>query len=174
SLLSDLARRDDAIADADDAALRFAHCTDGRSRLAAQLADRGKEDAAVALARELYAESPADPGVTSRLADRLLAQGKPAEAAALFGSLETLWPRTASLALRRAELLGKAGDAAGADRERERAMSLDGGDVGLRRALAYRKGTDVLSDQHRDAIKLIHDFEASGRTFDTKAVLILD
>src|SRR5262249_2740226 len=157
---SDLARRDDAIADADDAALRFAHCTDGRGRLAAHLADRGKDEAAVALARELFAEAPTDPGAAARLADRLLAQGKAGEAAALFGSLETLWPRTASLALRRAELLARAGDAAGADRERERAMGLDGGDVGLRRAMAYRKGTDVLSDQHRDAIKLIHDFEA--------------
>lgn len=170
----DLARRIDAIGEVDEASEQLAACSDGRQRLAVLQRDRGNLDEAIRLAAELLAESPQDPSAAFRLSDALLAAGKVREAAAVVEEQERYWPRSATLPGRRAELLERAGDAAGAVTARARALSLQGADLQVRRMRAMEAGTDALADLDRDGLEVIRSFRKNEQRFDSPAVILLD
>ncbi len=173
-IVFDLARRADSAAEADGAATTFAACASGRARLANLLADRGKVEEALGLARELAAEDPQDPSAGLRLADRHLAAGDPAAAAAVVAGLEASWPRSAYLVKRRSQLLERAGDERGALEARALALRLDGSDLALRRMDAFVAGEDVLARYDRDGLEVIREFESKARSFDTPSVILHD
>jgi len=174
SLLFDIARRTDAVRDADAAMEGLARCGGGRSRLVTHQTGRGAVAEAIPLARALLAEDPQDAGAAQRLAELLVATGAMEEAVRILEQQEAFWPRNAWLPRRRAELLERMGDAAGAAAARNRALSLDGADLATRRMAALQNGGDVLGDVRRDGLELVRRFEAAPRSFDTPAVLLLD
>ncbi|WP_373046428.1 tetratricopeptide repeat protein [Vulgatibacter sp.] len=174
SMIHDLSRRVDAVAAVDAAVEALDACGDGRSRLASHRAGRGDLDEAIRLSAELRAEDPQDTGTALRLADLLVATGKIDDAVAILERQEAYWPRNAWLPRRRAELLERKGDAAGAAAARERALSLYGGDLSLRRMAALEAGTDLLADVDRDGLEVIRSFEKNPRSYDSPAVLLLD
>lgn len=174
TMIYDLSKRADAVADTDEAVQNLAACGD-RTRLAAHQATRGATAEALALARQLLEEDPQDSGAAYRLADLLAASGALQEAVQVLERQEAFWPRNAWLPRRRAELLERAGEVAGAKAARTRALSLHGGDLALRRMESLAAGHgDVLEDLDRDGLSLVRAFEKNPRHFDSPAVMLLD
>ncbi len=92
-------------------------------------------------------------------------------------SLEPLlaaWPRSAALLKAAADQAEWAGDAAGARALRERALGVDGSDLGLRRALALADGTDLLADVAEDGRAALAAYRAAGVREVAGAALVLD
>jgi len=175
SILFDLSRRADAVADTDRAVEALAACGDGRVRLASHRASRGATAEAIALARQILEDDPQDAGAAMRLADLLASTGALREAVQLVERQEAFWPRNAWLPRRRAELLERMGEPADAQAARARALSLFGGDLALRRMQSLAAGGgDVLEDVDRDGLALVRAFERAPRQFDSPAVLLLD
>lgn len=173
-LAFDLARRQDAVHSMDQAAESLAFCRGGSRALASLLADRGEGEEALRLARGQLELDPQSITAAFRVADLLVASGQPLEAAAVLLEQEAFWPRNGLLPRRRAELLERGGDVAGARAARELSLSLSGGDLILRRMLAFEEGGDVLADVSRDGLALIRDFMKRPSTFDSPAVILLD
>lgn len=173
-LTYDLARRQDAVAEMEEAASGLAACRGGTRILASLKADRGDRQEAIALARRQLEMNPQSVQAAFRLSDLLLASGEPLAAAGILEVQERHWPRSGILPRRRAELLERAGDREGARAAREKALRLAGGDLSLRRMLAHEDGTDVLADVSRDGVALIKAFLKKPGKFDSPAVILLD
>lgn len=172
----DLARRFDAVAQADGLLEQLSRCPGSDQRRAEHLRLRGD----LAGARELFARladaTPLDAAPRQSEAQLALAQGKALEAAALLERLEKAWPRAALFHKRRAEALDRAGDAKGARAEREAALALDGSDLKLRRALAVEDGKEPLDDLRTDAAPVLARYQAKhgGDPATTSGVYVLD
>lgn len=174
AMVFELSRRAEDVKAQEELARALAACPRGRERLAELLADRGRSEEALELARALYDEAPQSPGAGFRLADLLLRSGAADEAARVLAALERAWPRRAWLPKRRAQLLERAGDLEGADEARRRAILLDGGDLLLQRNVALRRGEDLFDRYNRDGLEVIRDFERGGQAHDTSAVILFD
>lgn len=174
AVVHDLSLRADAAADVEAAAAAYAPCAGGVDRRISLLRSRGQLEEALGLAEAALRRDPQGISEAYRVADLLLALGRPADGARTLAALEASWPRYAGLPRRRAELLEAAGDRAGAAAARERALSLEGGDLALRRLAARERGGELLADLARDGREAIRAFERSGKKFDTRAVVVLD
>ncbi|HEU4384498.1 MAG TPA: hypothetical protein VFR85_13510 [Anaeromyxobacteraceae bacterium] len=172
--LQDLSARRQALAREDQLARELAECPGGRERLAEHLRRRGEAAAALEIWRRLAGAAPArlEPGFA--LARALSAGGDPAAGAREVEAMERLWPREPRLPRRRAELLELAGDRAGARAARERALSLDGADLSLRRALALEDGTEVLASMAQDGRAAALAWKASRFRPATSSLMVLD
>jgi len=170
----DLASRRDAAALEDEAAAALAGCPGGKERLAEHRRLRGDLAGAAALWTEVTRAAPARVDARLALARVRVAQGSPGAAAEELEALERLWPRDPRIPRRLAEALELAGQRTAARAARERALALDGGDLGLRRALALEDGTEVLADLAEDGPKAIRDYEAAGVRPSTSSALVLD
>jgi len=173
-LLLELARRRDAVTRADELARSLTRCPGGRERLAQHLRARGDAPAAVELLRAMVRASPARLDRRLELARALTAAGQPQAAAAELAELEELWPRDPRLPRRRADLLERAGDLAGARRAREQALLLDGSDLALRRALAAEEGHEPLDDLSEDGAAALAAYRAAAPREEATAVYVLD
>ena len=173
-LLLDLATRRDAVARQDELAGALARCPAGRERLLAHRRRRGDRAGALAVAGELARAAPARVGVRLLRADLLAADGDPRAAAEDLTVLARTWPRDARVEKRRAELLEAAGDVAGARAARERALLLDGGDLGLRRALSVEQGREPLDELSEDGARAIAAYRAARPGYATSSVTVLD
>jgi hypothetical protein len=151
-----------------------AGCRDGRERLSEHLRRRGDlagaEEALLPVVRARpWAIEPA-----LALAAVHVAAGSPGRGAAVLEAALAIWPRSGRLQKRLADLRELGGDAAAARAARERALLLDGGDLGLRRALALEEGREVLDGWAEDASSAIRAYEAARRTDDTSSAMVLD
>jgi tetratricopeptide (TPR) repeat protein len=170
----DLASRRDAVALEDEAAAALATCPGGKERLAEHRRHRGDLAGAEAAWQEIARGAPARVDARMALARVRVARGRPAEAVAELEEIERLWPRDPRIPRRLAEVLELAGQASAARAARERALSLDGSDLALRRALALEDGTEVLDDLAADGPRAMRDYEAAGMRPATSSVLVLD
>ena len=170
----DLARRLDAVALADSLVKDAALCPGNLHRQAEHARLRGDVKAARALFEKLALEHPLDPSAKQSVAQMALGQGLPLEAAALYAELQQQWPRNALFHKRRADALEKSGELKGARAERETALSLDGSDLRLRRALAVEDGREILDDLKQDGAKVLAEYRSRPHTETAAGVYILD
>ncbi len=172
-LLFDLAQRIDAAADVERAAREGARCPGGRARLVRHLVERGALGEAELLSSRRAKLPLGRPEAALLHAEVQLARGDAAGAARTIEALEARFPLSASLPRRSAELLDRAGDVAAARAARGRVLRLEGADLATRRAL-LPPGTDVLSDLAIDGLALAKAHLAAGRTWDSRAAVVLD
>jgi hypothetical protein len=173
-LAAGLALRRDAVARQDELAALLRACRDGEERWAAHRLRRGDPRGAAAALAPVVAAKPWDlePGLA--LAGALVAAGELDGAAARLAALRAIWPRSARLAARLADVRELAGDAAAARALREEALREEGGDLALRRALALEDGREVLDDLAEDGAAALRAYRAAARTDDTSATMVLD
>ncbi len=174
SMRSDLARKREAVGEAQSLLEQMSACPGYLRALADQLRSRGELERARETLEKLRVEAPLDPAPILTEAQVLLAQDKPKEAAALLAQLEAAWPRAAIFHKRRADALERAGDAAGARAEREAALLLDGSDLKLRRALAALDGKELLDDLRQDGPEHIAAYRKEAPPESSAAAYLLD
>ncbi|MGI5864279.1 MAG: tetratricopeptide repeat protein, partial [Myxococcales bacterium] len=173
-LLYELARRHEAVFEADRRLDELSGCPGHLGRKAEHLRHRGDLAGARALFERLSAQTPLLPGPRQEAARLASALGTPAEAAAVWSALSRMWPHSAAFHKRRAEALEQAGDKAGARAAREAALRLDGSDLKLRRAIAAEDGTEVLADLAEDGRAWIERYKAARPPEDAPGVYVLD
>lgn len=152
----------------------FAECREGRERLAEHLRRRGDPAGAADALLPVVRARPWAVGPALALAEAYVAAEAPGKAAEVLEGLRALWPRQPRVEKELADARELAGDARAARAARERALVLDGSDLGLRRALALEDGPEVLAGHAEDARAAIRGYEAARRTDDTSSAMVLD
>ncbi len=170
----DLAARRRAAQIEDERARALAECRGGRERLAEHLGRRGDPRGALDALLPVVRARPWALEPAFALAAAHVAGGTLSGAIEALEAVRAIWPRSARIEKKLADVRELAGDAAGARAARERALLLDGGDLRLRRALALEDGREVLDDWAEDATSAIRAYEAARRTDDTSSALVLD
>ena len=172
--LAEMASRRDAVALEDEAALALGRCPGGVERLAEHRRMRGDLAGAAAAWTAIARAGPARIDARMALARVLVARGNAAAAVAEIEDLARIWPADAQLQRRLGEMLELSGRPGAARAARERALALDGSDLGLRRALALEEGRELLSDLAVDGPATIRAYEAARIPVTTPASLVLD
>ena len=169
-----LAERRRAVSREDELVRLRASCRGGRERLAGHLRRRGDPRGAAEALAPLVEARPWDPEPVLARASALFAAGDAKGAVAAVEALAAIWPRNARFWARVGEQRELAGDLPGARQARERALALDGGDLGLRRALALEDGPEVLADLAEDGDAALAAYAAAKRPTDTSSTMVLD
>jgi hypothetical protein len=172
--LAEMASGRDAVALEDEAAIALGRCPGGVERLAEHRRMRGDLAGAAAAWTAIARAGPARIDARMALARVLVAQGNAAAAADEIEDLARIWPADAQLQRRLGEMLELSGKPAAARAARERALAMDGSDLGLRRALALEDGREVLADLAVDGPATIRAYEAARVPVTTPASLVLD
>lgn len=154
--------------------LRLARCHAESEVVVDRLRARGDLFGAATALRRMIAIAPERDSLRSDLAAVDLALGKAGGAAAAFTALVDRAPRETGHRVRLADALWAAGDEAAARRTLGEALRAHPDAVDLRRA-ARAAGVPLPIDALRvDGRDVIRSFEASGRRYDSPAVLVLD
>ena len=169
-----LAERRRAVSHEDELVRLRASCRGGRERLAGHLRRRGDPRGAAEVLAPLVEARPWDPEPVLARAAALLAAGDAKGAVSAVEALAAIWPRNARFWARVGEQRELAGDLAGARQARERALALDGSDLGLRRALALEDGPEVLADLAEDGGAALRAYASAKRPTDTSSTMVLD
>jgi hypothetical protein len=136
---------------------------------------RGQLERARGEMRRLRARLPGDVVLGAQEADLLVALRRTDEAAALLRGLTALRPRDPSLWKRLGDTLALGNHPAEALAARERALTLDGSDLSLRRTVERtRTGKEILADFAIDGRKALKDFDARGSNVEGSSVLVVD
>ncbi len=171
----ELARRRDAVARADELVASLAGCPGALTRTADHARMRGDLERTVALYQEQLARNPGDVNAGLSVANAYVARRSFDEASATLKALSALWPRNTQVLTRLADVRELAGDAAGAQALREQALSIDGGNLSLRRAVVRAKtGKEVLQAYAIDGRQAIKDYEANPGPEESAAAYVLD
>jgi len=171
----DVARRRDAVATTDGLLDAIVTCPGEQLRRVSHWKFRGQLDRALTEMRRLRARLPGDISLGSQEADLLVALRRTDEATALLRSLTELRPRDPSLWRRLGETLALGKHDAEALAARERALSLDGSDLALRRTVERaRTGKELLAQFAIDGRAAVKAFEARGSNVEGSSVLIVD
>ncbi len=172
--LAEMAVRRDAIALEDEAVRMLARCPGGFERVAEHRRIRGDLAGAAAAWTTVARASPARIDARLALARVLVAQGRTDAAAAELADLSRLWPVDGQIQRRLGEIQELGGRGPDARAARERALTLDGADLVLRRALALEEGREVLGDLALDGSDVIRAYEEAKVPVTTAASLVLD
>ena len=175
ALRYDLARRRDAVALADELITQLTTCPGSLSRIAEHARSRGRLDEAIATYERLVKRDPAHVPSANNLVGLYVAAQRYDDAIQMLEELRTLWPRNTELAVRLADALDYAGKPARALAVREQALAIDGGNLGLRRAVHRAKtGRELLHDYAVDGREAIRRYEASAASEDGSSAYVLD
>ncbi|XXF79246.1 DUF3857 domain-containing protein [Myxococcaceae bacterium GXIMD 01537] len=170
-----LARRRDAVARADETVAALDKCPGGQARASEHARARGDLEAAARIYAAMLTRDPASIMLGASLASTQVALRRWEDATATLRALSVQWPRNTLLLKKLADVREYAGDAAGAQTLRERALVLDGSDLALRRAVERaRTGKELLADWAVDGKAAIADYEAQHGTEDSAAAYVLD
>jgi len=172
--LYESAQAREVVAQVDALARALVVCRNGRERLIRHLEKRGDWAAALEVAAPLARMRPADLDVGLARAGLLASSGDVAAAQRELDGLAALWPTSARLWKRIGALRELAGERSGARAARERALSIDGADLELRRALALEEGREPLDDLREDGPTAIQAYEGARGPRDTSTALVLD
>ena len=170
-------RNDLDLGGADRAASLLQGCGLGsRNVWAEHLFERGEFDAAVEAHAEWTAARPGRFGERLRLADLLVASGRLDEAREELSSMRELWPRTAGLLLRLADVAARKGDDETAMNLRREYLALEPSALHVRRALAFQEGEELLDWAALDLDAAIESYQAmeGEQRWGTDAVLVVD
>ncbi|MDX2009276.1 MAG: tetratricopeptide repeat protein, partial [Myxococcaceae bacterium] len=171
----DVARRRDAVAEADALLDRARQCPNAPWRKAEHDKTRGKLEAVVATWRAQLARDDSQVQVASALASALTALSRFDEAASVLEAVAKAWPRSALLLKQLADVHEQAGRANEALAVRERALLLDGSDLPLRRAVERVKtGKELLESYAISTEAALKAYEAAPGAEDATAAFLLD
>ena len=152
----DLARRRDAVGEANEALQQMERCPGALARAADHARVRGDLQATASAYEKLLARDPGDVASALALAGTQVSLRRYEDATRLLSSLRTLWPRNAGLLKRLADVREFAGDRAQALSLREEALRLDGSDLPLRRMVERaRTGKELLQERAIDGKEAI-------------------
>jgi len=175
SLRYSLARRRDAAALMDQLVSDFTGCPGARTRAAEHARQRGDTATAAKLYEELLVRDPGSVSTGLTLANLYMSLRRYDEASATLKELLRLWPRSAFLYKRLADVREYAGVPAEALALREQALALDGSDLALQRAVARAKtGKELLQDYAIDGKEAIAAYEKSRGEENAAATYVLD
>ncbi len=175
SLRYSLARRRDATELMDTLVADFARCPGAQTRVAEHARQRGDTASAAKEYAQLLEKDPGNLSIGLTLTNLYVSLRRFDEATATMKELVRVWPRSAFLLKKLAEVREYAGVPAEALALREKALSLDGTDLALRRAVERAKtGKEVLQDYAIDGKAAIAAYEAAKREESAAAVYVLD
>jgi cellulose synthase operon protein C len=171
----DVARRRDAVATTDGLLDSMATCPGEQLRRVTHWKLRGQLDRALADLRRLRSRQPGDISLGTQEADLLVSLQRTDEAAALLRGLTALRPRDPGLWKRLGDVLAIGKHDAQALAARERALTLDGSDLSLRRMVERaRTGKEILAAFAIEGRAALKAFDARGANVDGSSVLVVD
>ena len=171
----DVARRRDAIATTDSLLDAISACPGEQLRRVNHWKTRGQNDRALTELRKLRARQPGDVGLGTQEADLLVALRRTDEATKVLRALTVLRPRDPSLWKRLGDTLALGKHDSEAIAAREKALTLDGSDLSLRRTVERsRTGKEILADFAIDGRKALKAFDARGSNVEGSSVLVVD
>jgi cellulose synthase operon protein C len=171
----DLARRRDAVAEADTLLPKTSHCAGWLSRQAEHARTRGRLDRAQQAFAALLAQDQSQAPVAITLSGLLSAQRKFDEALAVLNATRALWPRNTAVLKAMGDVFEQAGRQPEALTAREAALALDGGDLALRRAVERAKtGHELLDDEAISTAEALKSWEAAPGSEDATSTFVLD
>ncbi|MBL9038086.1 MAG: hypothetical protein JNG84_06200 [Archangium sp.] len=171
----DIARRRDAVADADSLLAATTSCPGALTRAAEHARLRGRTADAIAALTTLLDRDESQVSVATSLASLLVAQGKHPEAIGVLQRIRSVWPRNALVTKALADALDHAGRANDALAMREAALLLDGADLTLRRAVERAKtGKELLDSDAISTAEALKSYEAAPGSEDANATYVLD
>jgi cellulose synthase operon protein C len=171
----DLARRRDAAALADQLVDALAQCPGGESRAAEHAKTRGDNRKAIALYEKLLARDPTHIPTANALVNLYVSEKRFEDAAKLLAGLAQTWPKNASLLKREADVYEFWGKADQALRLRQQALTADGSDLALRRAVDRAlTGKEPLEDYSVSGKSAIAAYEAQRGAEDAASAYVLD
>lgn len=174
-LQSDVARRRDAVADAEALLAALARCPNAGWRVAEHERARGNIEAVVTAWTTQLARDESQLSVVSSLASALVALGRLDEALTTLARGAALWPRNAAVVKQAADVLELAGKQKEALAQRERALELDPADLALRRTVERLKTGRELLDAHAiSTAAALKAYEAAPGAEDANAAFLLD
>lgn len=175
SLRYDLARRRDAVADADALLAASATCPGALSRRAEHLKLRGDLEGAAKAFEALLARDLGQVAISTSLANAWASLRRFDAAAALLERQRALWPRDASLLTTLADVRELQGDPAGALAAREAALLVDGGNLALRRTVERaRTGRELLQEYAITTKEAVDAYDAAPGSEDVTSAYLLD
>ena len=171
----DIARRRDAVATTDGLLDAMATCPGEQLRRVNHWKLRGRLDRALADLRALRARQPGEVSLAIAEADLLIALHRTDEAATLLRGFTALRPRDPSLWKRLGDTLALGKHEAEALAARERALTLDGSDLSLRRMVERsRTGKEILAGFAIDGRAALKAFDQRGANVEGSSVLVVD
>ncbi len=174
ALLYDLARRRDAVAEADERVKALQPCPQGLSRAAEHARWRGRISEATRLQEALWGRERSL-GRLSVLLSLYTSAARWDDALAKLGEARRDWPRNPEWLVRAADLHELAGRREEALRAREAALTLSGGDLSLRRRVhRARTGKELLEEHAVDGAQAIARYQEQPGTGDAQSALVLD
>lgn len=171
----DIARRRDAIAEADALLDASSHCSGSLLRSADHLRARGNTSTAITQWEAMLARDEGQVGIGTTLSGLYVSERRFDDAVKLLTKLQTQWPRNAQLF----EALGDVQELAGREKEamaaREKALELDGADLALRRMVERKKtGKELLADYAISTEEALKSYEAAPGSEDATSSFVLD
>jgi tetratricopeptide (TPR) repeat protein len=171
----DVARRRDAIADADSLLAKATHCPAALARSAEHQRARGHLAEAVSAWRQLLDRDESQVVIAISLVKLLIAQEKYDDAVTVLQAVRAQWPRHAGLAKHLADVFELAGRTQEALATREAALLLDGSDLSLRRAVSRTKtGHELLAESAISTHDALQAYEAAPGNEEANAAFLLD
>ena len=171
----DVARRRDAVATTDGLLDSISTCPGEQLRRVSHWKFRGQLDRALEEMRRLRARLPGDVALGAQEADLLVALHRTDEAVAVVRGLTAVRPRDPAIWKRLADALALGKHPAEALAARERALTLDGSDLPLRRMVERaRTGKEILAGFAIDGRKALKAFDARGSNVEGSSVLVVD
>ncbi|MGZ3480216.1 MAG: hypothetical protein ACXU81_07685, partial [Myxococcaceae bacterium] len=171
----DIARRRDAVAATDGLLDAMATCPGEQLRRVNHWKLRGQLDHALTDMRALRRRQPGEVSLGIAEADLLIALHRTDEAAALLRGLTALRPRDPTLWKRLGDTLALGKHDAEALAARQRALTLDGSDLSLRRMVERsRTGKEILAAFAIDGRAALKAFDQRGSNVDGSSVLVVD
>jgi len=171
----DLARRRDAVALSDELVRSLEACPGARPRAAEHARMRGDLATAAALYRRILERTPSQISTAVALSNLQVALRRLDTAEATLLAVQALWPRSAQVARRLADILELAGQPERALEQRERALRLEGGDLTLRRSVSRaRTGAEPLEAHAVDGRVAIRAYQDAPGQEDTPYAFVLD
>jgi tetratricopeptide (TPR) repeat protein len=171
----DIARRKDALAEADALLSQTLQCPGSAARVAEHHRTRGRMAGVVeAWKRELDRHDDRAVAASS-LANALVSLKRFDEAIALLSRFIRLWPRNASLWKHLGDVLELAGRSPDALAIRERALLVDGADLALRRTVERQKnGRELLDERAVSTAAALKAYETAPGAEEANAAFLLD
>ena len=171
----DVARRRDAVADADGLLAATSHCPQALGRRAEHQRERGDAAQAERAWRQLLARDVSQVFVAQALVRVLIAERKYDEAIALMQGLRVQWPRNEAIVEALGDLYELAEKPEEALAAREASLLINGNDLRLRRAVARAKtGKELLAEYAISTEEALKAYEAAPGNEDANAAYLLD
>ncbi|WP_164007843.1 DUF3858 domain-containing protein [Pyxidicoccus trucidator] len=170
-----LARRRDAVERGDALVEAQRGCPGTAAREAEHARTRGDMETAAKLYAELLTRDPSSVSTGTSLANIYVSLRRYDDATAVLRELAKVWPRSAELVKRMADVREYAGQPAEALALREKALTLEGEDLSLRRAVERAKtGRELLQEFAIDGREAIRAYEAEPIGGGSAAAFVLD